>query len=65
MNYCVKCDTRETSDKEFCPTCGDKLVEAPQCECGEEIDYGSKFCPYCGKPLKNRKEYANNQERIK
>ena len=47
--YCSKCSKKYTSDKKFCPHCGDPYNPCPKC--GADNDVGATRCVTCGAPL--------------
>lgn len=52
MKKCLKCGTTFADDVNFCPNCGEKLVEVNVCpKCGETVSIGDKFCKKCGAKL--------------
>ncbi|MCQ2485322.1 MAG: zinc ribbon domain-containing protein [Clostridia bacterium] len=57
VKVCPKCETATTSDKTFCPNCGEKLPEETLAEgavcpsCGKQNTIGTKFCQDCGAKL--------------
>lgn len=52
MKKCLKCNTTYEDNVNFCPNCGEKLVEVNVCpKCGETVSIGDKFCKKCGAKL--------------
>ena len=47
--YCSRCSKRYTSDKRFCPYCGDPYNPCPKC--GTDNDEGATRCVTCGVSL--------------
>lgn len=47
--YCSHCSKKFTSDKKFCPYCGDPYNPCPKC--GADNDLDAKRCVTCGTPL--------------
>ena len=52
LRMCVKHkSTFFSKDTIFCPVCGEKTVELPECKnCGTKIFAESNFCTKCGAP---------------
>lgn len=57
VKVCPACQQPTTSDKKFCPNCGEKLPEETLAQgavcsnCGKQNDIGTKFCQECGTKL--------------
>lgn len=47
--YCSRCSRKYTSDKRFCPFCGNAYNPCPKC--GADNDPASSRCVTCGTPL--------------
>ncbi len=47
--YCSHCSKKFTSDKKFCPHCGDPYNPCPKC--GADNDMDATRCVTCGSPL--------------
>ncbi len=49
MKRCEKCGIENPSDKNYCPKCGEKLVDFNVCQrCGESVELEDTYCSNCG-----------------
>ena len=57
MKKCLKCGQSYPDNTNFCPECGEKLVEEIVCpKCGAPIAEDDKFCKACGAKLSQEVE---------
>ena len=56
MKKCLKCNKEYEDSDNFCPQCGEKLVETNVCQkCGHPVAAEDVYCRHCG--YKIEKEY--------
>ncbi|ANK63406.1 hypothetical protein AYR56_05145 [Loigolactobacillus backii] len=66
MNYCQKCGNKLDENVEFCPKCGQEVLNIDQVatkfcsNCGKKIPAASDYCPNCGVQLKSNSTQENS-----
>ena len=56
MKKCLKCNKEYEDSDNFCPRCGEKLVQTNVCQkCGHPVATEDIFCRHCGHKIE--KEY--------
>ena len=68
LKVCSICGATATSDKKFCPECGNPLPEKTVCqscvcpECGKQNSLNEKYCGDCGSKLPITEEVERRQQ---
>ena len=70
LKVCSICGATATSDKKFCPECGNPLPEktlSQSCvcpECGKQNSLNEKYCSDCGSKLPITEEVERRQQKV-